>query len=343
MKIRRSRAEDRSAWLELLDGWGLLDGWRGGAFFARPFEHDASCSDNDVWVAEDAGELVSTLQIFPRLVSLRGSAVPMGGIGSVFTREASRGAGIASRLLEAAVADMRDRGMEISLLFTGRLDFYARLGWRSWPLSRELLRPGNGVPAAGSDLVVTPFDVARDLEGVAALHVHGLSTRECVALRDAAAWDASLALAGNPAEEFVVARSKEGGPVLAYLRAARLTAALSILEHGQTDVDALAALCAGLLGGRAPDALASPDRPSVDLRGYAVLPFAADAELAAALEHRGVTRQTVQDPTAMLFCLDAPALAKRLEVELAPGEPPDAFLRRVLPPESFGYWPADRF
>lgn len=343
MKIRRLKAHERPAWLELLDGWGLFDGWRGAVFFARPFEHDPTCSDEDVWVAEDEGALVSTLQIFPRRVDLRGAAVPMGGIGSVFTREVSRGAGIASALLHAAVSDMRDRGMEISLLFSGRLDFYARLGWRSWPITRELLRRGEAAPELPGDLVISPFDAARDLEEVAALHARARTSLDCVALREPQAWQTSLALAGNPAEEFLVARAEASGPVLAYLRAARLTAALTILEHGHADVDALAGLCAGLLGGRTPDPLASQDRPSPDLRGYAVLPFAADAELAAALERCGVTRQAVQDPTPMLLCLDAPALAKRLGLERVPGEQPHDLLRRALPPERFGYWPADRF
>lgn len=340
MKIRRLQAEDRSAWLELLDGWDQLDGWRGSVFFGRPLEHDPGYRDEDVWIAERDGALLSTVQIFPRMVEIQGEAVPMGGIGTVFTKEAERGAGIASRLLEAAIGDMRERGMEISMLFTGRLDFYEKLGWRSWPLTRELLRPPKEQGPAARFLVA-PFEMQRDLDEVAALYSH--ATRDCVASRDASAWRASLALAGNPAEEFVVARAEETGSVLAYLRAARLTGALTILEHGHREVDALAQLCAGLLGGRSADPLASEQRPSVDLRGYAVLPFAAEPALAAALERVGVTRRAVQDPTSMLLCLNAPALAERLGARTQPDESPEALLRRVLPPGRLGYWPADRF
>jgi len=343
VKIRRLRAKERQAWLELLDGWELMDGWRGGVFFARPSQHDPAYSDDDVWVAEEAGCLVSTLQIFPRVVDVGSVAVPMGGIGSVFTREESRSEGVSSALLTRAIQDMRQRGMELSLLFTGRLSFYERLGWRSWPVARELLRPPEAGRAERNAFVVASFDADRDLAEVAALHARERGVRDCVARRETSDWSASLALAGNPVEEFAVVRARSGGPLLAYLRAARITSALTILEHAHRDVDALAWLCAVLLGAREPDALASAERPSVDLRGYAVLPFAADSELAAALERQGVSRQAVQDPTPMLLCLDAPALAKRLGVPLDAGEESEAFLRRVLPPERFGYWPADRF
>jgi GNAT superfamily N-acetyltransferase len=342
VKIRRLHAGEREQWLELLDGWALLDGWRGGVFFRRPIDHDPAYDDADVWVADDGGRLVSTVQIFPRLLDVGGAAVPLGGIGSVFTREQSRGRGVATALLERALADMRERGLELSLLFSGRLSFYERLGFRSWPVLRELLRPG-GPPAAAPHFVSGEFDPERDLEQVAELHARARARRLGVALRDAAAWQLSLALAGNPVEEFRVARARPGGAVLAYLRAARLNAALTVLEHGHADADALAALCAELLGAREPDPLACAERPSRDLRGFAVLPLAAEPELVAALERRGIARQAVRDPTPMLLCLDAPALARRLGTRLGREETPEALLARVLPPARFGYWPADRF
>ena len=45
----------------------------------------------------------------------------------------------------------------------------------------------------------------------------------------------------------------------------------------------------------------------------------------------------------MLRCLDADALGRRVGDALRVDEDADDFLRRVLPPARFVYWPADRF
>ncbi|MBW1687500.1 MAG: hypothetical protein JRS35_20890, partial [Deltaproteobacteria bacterium] len=65
MRIRRLEQGEREEWLDLLDGWELLDGWRGRDYFRRPIEDDPSYEDANVWVAEEAGQLVCSVQIFP--------------------------------------------------------------------------------------------------------------------------------------------------------------------------------------------------------------------------------------------------------------------------------------
>lgn len=339
MEIRRLHEEERERWLELLDPWDVGDGWRGRDFFRRPLERDPSHRDSDIWVVDDRGELVSTAQIFPRTLRVAGCDVPTGGIGSVFTREDRRGSGVASGLLERCVADMRERGIELSLLFAVRIPFYERLGWRSWKVPRELLRPAAEAPAAGS--LSSAFDAERDLAGVTALHAERSGGLSGPALRDAAGWQTSLRLAGNPHEEFRVARDAEG--VAAYVRAIRLNAALVVSEHAGRDPEAEAALLRGLLGARADDPLAAVERPSEALRQFAVLPGPAHAELARALEAAGVERTPVEDPTVMLRCLDSEALGQRIGQPPHAEEAADAHLRRVLPPERWLYWPSDRF
>ncbi len=345
MRIRRLETGEREAWLDLLDGWELLDGWRGRDYFRRPIEDDPTYEDANVWVAEEAGRLVCSVQIFPRELVASGVRVPTGGIGTVYTRPDRRGAGIASAVLECSVADMRKRGMEISLLFAARIPFYERLGWRSWPVRRDLLRRSAGVmPRAGADNpLIERFAPARDLEAVVALHAETAAGLAGVATRDAAAWRASLRLAGNPGEEFLVARAGRDRALLAYARAIRLNEALTIAEHGLRDADALAALCEAILAPREPDGLAPAGKLSAEFRSFAVLSVAADPALVAALERRGVACSSIEDPTPMLRCLDGEALARRLDLPPEQGGSFDAILRRLLPPGRFAYWLADRF
>ena len=74
-----------------------------------------------------------------------------------------------------------------------------------------------------------------------------------------------------------------------------------------------------------------------------MLPSFDDLPLTVSLERRGIAAQVVDDPQNLLQCLDADALGARLDVPVRSDETPSEFLKRVLPPESFVYWPADRF
>jgi hypothetical protein len=68
-----------------------------------------------------------------------------------------------------------------------------------------------------------------------------------------------------------------------------------------------------------------------------------DPALERALDGRGLTRKRVEDPTGMLRCIGAAALARRLGVEPPEGGDSTGFLETVLPAGSFGFWTADRF
>ena len=347
--IRTLHPSERGVLLDLLDLWPLADGWRGRDFFRRYVEADPTFADENVWVASRDGRLVACAQIFPRLLRVRvgasgpTAAVPTGGIGSVFTHPEARGGGIASGLLARCREAMRARGMELSLLFASRHDFYRRLGWALFEGERLLLLRGaatHGLPAGAC------FDAGRDLDAVARLHAAYSSALEGTVVRDAALWRASLRCAGNPSEDFVVRRDGFGR-LLAYARGCRLEGVYVLSEWARgpdaASVAALAELVAGLMQPRDPDPLAGGDRSSAALRGLLVAPPARDHALVAALAARGVERRSFTGRDAMLCCLDADALARRIGVARGRSEPPEAFLTRVLPPERLSFWPADRF
>jgi predicted N-acetyltransferase YhbS len=208
--IRTLRAAEREALLALLDGWQLSNGWRGRDFFRRYLEHDPTYRDDNVWVAEQGGRLVACVQIFPRRLRIGGAAVPVGGIGSVFTSEKVRGSGISSALLEAAADAMRARGMPLSLLFASRHAFYGRLGWLLWPRPRPLwLRGGRAAEPDGARRVES-FDAGRDLDAVMDLHARYSGSLDGTVVRDRALWCGQLHFAGNPDEDFLVARDAAG-------------------------------------------------------------------------------------------------------------------------------------
>jgi GNAT superfamily N-acetyltransferase len=345
-EVRTLRRTERPALLDLLDLWEMPDGWRGRDFFRRYVEDDPSFADANVWLALRGGRPVSCVQIFPRPVRIRGQAVPMGGIGSVFTHPEERRAGAAEALLAAAAESMRRRGMLVSLLFATRIPWYTKLGWRSWEARRSLLErdPAAGAAPDPTGAGVEAFDAGRDLAAVKRLHERYSARLEGSVARDDALWRAALANAGNPREEFLVAR-RAGEPV-AYVRATALQGFLVLTEFGREEgaEDVLAGLVGSLLAPRADDPLASAARPSAELRRLGVtIRLALDPPLLERLAAQGLREREVADPTGLWRCLDARALGERVGVPPQPGEEPNDLLARLLPAERFAFWTADRF
>lgn len=345
MELRTLRPSEREALLDLLDAWDVGDGWRGREFFRRYLEDDATYRDDHVWVASEGGRLLSCVQIFPRRLRTPAGPVPAGGIGSVFTAEEARRRGLAEALLARAADAMRGEGMWLSMLFASRLAWYAKLGWRSHGLRSTLVRRGEegpGPPPAG--LEVAAFDAASDLPAVRALHEAYSDGLTGTVARDDALWETSLRNAGNPREEFLLARSR--GALVAYLRATVLYGILCVTEFARAPgfEAALAELFARATEPRADDPWARAARPSRELRSVAsVTDLRFDPDLAVALAKRSLALHFHDDPSCMLRCLDADALARHLRVPRRDGEAEEAFLARALPPEEFSFWSADRF
>lgn len=327
MEIRTLGAGEREALLELLDGWPLPDGWRGRDFFRRYVEDDPSYRDENIWVAAEAGRLLACVQIFPRTLRAGGAALALGGIGSVFTHPERRGSGIASALLASAEAAMRERGMAVGMLFTGRLGWYESLGWLRWPSARAIYLREDPGAARPCDAELCAFDAGRDLADVKAIHAAYDAPRDGTVVRGEADWEGSLRVAGNPDETFRVAR--RDGAVTAYARMTALEGHPILSEFGRRG-DA-----AGDLAALLDAAFASG--------GGAFGPAPADAELEKALAERAVGVRPLGDPNSMLRCLDPVALRAAAGAGTRAGESDADLLARILPPERLLFWPADRF
>ena len=99
-------------------------------FFAAQTNHDSTFRLRHARVALVDGALAGHVRIFARRMLVRGEPVAAGGIGSVAAHPDARHAGIATALMEDAIAHMRREGMRLSFLFTGIPGFYERLGYR---------------------------------------------------------------------------------------------------------------------------------------------------------------------------------------------------------------------
>lgn len=336
IEVRTLRAGEEEELLRLLDAWPFRDGRRGREFFRRYLTLDPAYRPDNVWVAEQRDELVGCAQIFPRLLRLAGERVPSGGIGSVFTRPDHRGRGVASGILRRAARAMQERGMELSLLHGNLHEWYRSLGWRPWGGEPHQMTLGDRRAGLIGSLDVVRFDADEHRSLAAALAELYSRDRHGTVWRDAEGWSASLALAGDPLEEFLLAGRPDDPEPTVFLRGAYLSGAWRMLEWA-----------------RRPDRARELARLMVSTQSAlglerVFLPPLQDPELGLELERFGARLAAApappgeQAPVWMLRCLAPEALARRLRLERAPRDGWQ-LLEEVLPPASFHFWPADRF
>lgn len=314
--FRTLREPERHAFLELMDV-AFVD--EDVALFARYLDEDPLLGCDDTLVAMEGGRLVSSVQIFTRTIRLRGQPVKLGGIGSVATHPEREGRGLASELLRRAIVEMRSRGMALSLLFTGRISFYERLGWVRVDHPVDVVRTSDE-PEARVGRAFGPEDLA----GVERVYQSYCGARDGTTVRDAVYWRGQLRFAGEPDETFRVV--ERDGSIVAYARRITFMNLPRIMEMGSLpdDTEALARLLVTLV-------------PS----GRGLCVPTVDPALGESLAGHGAELERIAFPGQMWRVLDRERLA-----DLVPGSESlddEALLRALVTPPGFVFWPSDRF
>jgi GNAT superfamily N-acetyltransferase len=185
-----------------------------------------------VALVDDRGRLLASAKRYRLHATLGGRATRVCGIGAVFTPVERRGRGYASELVERLVADERDQGAEVALLFSAiEPSFYERLQFQPVPLDEVTLTVArkDGAPA-----MLVRAGTESDLPALAAMHQVRSSPSRFALVRDPAfigyvlarkRMRAGLGPAGVRYVEFHVA--EEGASAVAYV-------VLSIGELGWT-------------------------------------------------------------------------------------------------------------
>jgi len=321
-EFRTIRRHERDAVLDLLAQW-LGD----REFFARYFRNDPSFRDDLCFVAVDNGRIVSTLQVFSKRIRVNGAVLEVGGVGNVFTTQRYRERGLASALLTRAIETMDEVGFDLSLLFAVRLLFYSRHGWQSH-LRHLLFVDAADVDGSGP-YAIAPF-AASDLPAVMDIYEQYNAGFNGPTVRDLTYWRGQLRYAGNPNEDFLVARA--GSRIVAYMRGTPLYDFYQIIEHGclPGHEDALTQLFCRLHGteGR-------------ELPGT-VTQLAIVPTVRQQLQERGLGLRTIEDVFWMWQVISPARVARKLAISEAGLEADDVFFR-LFPPERSVYWAADRF
>ncbi|MGB6896044.1 MAG: GNAT family N-acetyltransferase [Dehalococcoidia bacterium] len=184
--------------------------------FIRQTEDDSTYRLRHTRVAEVDGRIVSHVRIFERRMRVRGVTLPAGGIGSVATYPEYEGRGLATALLRDTIERMEGARYALSFLFTGRLSFYERLGWRVVPQPIYTAQPEEvaGLSAA-ADVGVRPFTSA-DLSAVARVYRRATEGTTGAIVRSQRYWRDHMTWVQHDPEGFLLAEAR--GRVVAYVR-----------------------------------------------------------------------------------------------------------------------------
>ena len=180
-------------------------------YFRNHFLLDPFKDQNAVFIAEEGGEIASTLRVFRREVFIAGQRVPMGGIGEVSTKAEHRKKGFSGALLRMAIEYMQREELCTSLLFTGSHRHYARYGWFSVPTRSVALDNAAALPEGD---VLRPLEPG-DLPAVREMHLtYAAQFDGCLVREHEDYWTDWMTFAWKVPH--VVAR---GGEIVAYIDA----------------------------------------------------------------------------------------------------------------------------
>lgn len=299
--IRAARKADLPAVYDLLER-AFPEAPR--ALFVAQTEGDSTFGLHHARVAIIDGQVAGYVRIFARTMLVRGVPVAAGGIGSVATRSDARGGGIATALRDA-IAEMWERGMAVSFLFTGISAFYKRLGFRivREPYFEADAREAAATPHTG--LYDVRAMTERDVPRLLAIYRRSIAGGTGAIARTARTWrDAAHWLAEYDGGCFVAERN--GVPV-AYLRSRCRTYGHQILE----------AECAPRHDGAVPALLAAAGRHALEHRERLVMLAPDDHPLATALRALPATRETaaVRFPMMVLQLVNDPSICAAFSEE----------------------------
>jgi len=137
-------------------------------------------------ISYDAGVPVAKAAIQPMTLNVRGSVLPMGGVGGVASMPAGRRKGHVRALMTHAFAQMREDGQPVSALYPFRESFYERLGYAGWTRPRYVtLHPADLQPLLRMEkpgtvehmMIADGYDAWADFLRVYQAETHGFALR----------------------------------------------------------------------------------------------------------------------------------------------------------------------
>ncbi len=209
MELRRYRLEDRGALARL----GTMAFGETVLQWEEYFDPDknAHLDLEGVHVIEEDGEVRASATVLPMEVLVDGKPAAMGGVAAVMVHPAYRRRRYAGDLMRAALGDMRDRGVNLSLLSPFAHAFYRSFGYELATEAVEYTLKPTDLPTDPQQSSLRAYREG-DLPGMMELHGAGSREHQLCALRSEAHWRKTLGRKDHEAAVY-----DAGGEVRGYL------------------------------------------------------------------------------------------------------------------------------
>lgn len=193
-------------------------------YFERHLLKDDTLSPEDTRILMIDGEILSSVQVFPRKIYLKGDIIDFAGIGNVATLPAKRKLGFAEMVMRDAINYMKAKDFRFSLLTTSINKYYEKFGYKS--LKRELIEMTN-VSSKFYDQV-RKFNREKDYESIKKIYLFYNQKSIGSLYRDLIYWESQFAFCGEEEKLFLV--YEFDGYIIGYIRAVGENDTIKILE-----------------------------------------------------------------------------------------------------------------
>lgn len=205
----------------------------------------------------DGSLLLSSLQMIPYTLRLRGSDVRMDTLTGVATDAAYRKMGYAKTLMAEALSDMAARGLGFTFLYPFNHDFYKRLGWETCSSVFEHITPALELPDALPPGWAARKAGQRDIPAFSSVYGRFMAGRGCFSARSGAEW--MKRIGENKSNDGVMLLASFQGEPSGYAFCEEQNGEIVVGEMAWTREDAVSALLSALKPGGKAACWISPD------------------------------------------------------------------------------------
>ena len=194
-------------------------------YFERHLLEDKTLGLSDTRVLLKEGKIVSSVQLFPRIISTSSGALRFGGIGNVATLPSERRNGYAGLLLNDALDYLKTQGIPLSILTTHINSYYEKFGFET--VRRTIARIESITGKAFND--IRKFEKEKDLRDVANLYNEFNINKTGGLVRDEKYWRSQIDFSGEDKDLFLV--YEQDGELKGFVRGKRKENYIELLEY----------------------------------------------------------------------------------------------------------------
>jgi predicted acetyltransferase len=198
-------------------------------YFERHILKDDTLISQDTRVVLLNGEIISSVQVFPRSIYFKGKIIKIGGIGNVATLPSQRNHGYAGLLMNDAINYMKEKNLTISLLTTSINKYYEKFGFRT--LNRIIAEIEIRNKTEYNE--IRQFEPGKDFLKIIDLYVKYNSKSSGPIARDEKYWNSQFRFCGEDLGLFLV--YEENGKIKGFVRGKKAEDKIKIWEYAASD------------------------------------------------------------------------------------------------------------